>query len=361
MQEIIDRIKEEYQSITDALLSPEVSSDRQKMTDLGKKQAALEEIIEKIRLYEKLQKDMRDNADIINTEEDPDIKQIAMEDNMKLVREEEKVKRDLEIMLLPKDPHDTKNVIVEIRAGAGGDESALFAQDLHRMYLRFAQLQNWHVHMLTAHRTGVGGFKEVIFELNAPKNAEPGYKLMKYESGVPRVQRIPETEKSGRIHTPTATVAVLPAVEDVEFVIDAKDLRIDTFASSGPGGQSVNTTMSAVRITHLPTGTVVSCQDEKSQHKNKDKAMKVLRSRLLQMEEEKRAKEQGDKRKSQVGTGDRSEKIRTYNFPQDRVTDHRIKKSWGNLQGILDGNVGKIIAALQEEETRLSLENHKEQ
>ena len=212
------------------------------------------------------------------------------------------------------------------------------------------------VSIIHSNATGIGGYKEIIFEINASGNAEPVYKLMKYESGVHRVQRIPETEKQGRIHTSTATVAVLPEVDEVDVNIEAKDLRIDTFASSGPGGQSVNTTMSAVRITHIPTGTVVSCQDGKSQHKNKAQAMKVLRSRILQNEQEKHAKEIGDERRSQVGTGDRSEKIRTYNFPQDRITDHRIKKNWSGIENVLDGNLEDIITALQEEDIRIKLE-----
>ncbi|MEN8252730.1 MAG: peptide chain release factor-like protein, partial [Patescibacteria group bacterium] len=232
----------------------------------------------------------------------------------------------------------------------------LFGANLFRMYSRFAEDNNWKVSILNSNATGIGGYKEIVFEISAPGDANPVYKYMKYESGVHRVQRIPETEKQGRIHTSTATVAVLPEAEDVEIDINEKDLRIDTFASSGPGGQSVNTTMSAVRITHIPTNTVVSCQDEKSQHKNKAKAMKVLRSRILQNEQEKHAKEVGDERRSQVGTGDRSEKIRTYNFPQDRITDHRIKKNWSGLEKTMDGNLNEIITALQEEDIRIKLE-----
>ena len=223
------------------------------------------------------------------------------------------------------------------------------------MYTRYAENNNWKISLLNSNATGIGGYKEIIFDLTSSNPEMPVFAKMKFESGVHRVQRIPETEKSGRIHTSTTTVAVLPEAEEVDLKIDTKDLRIDTFASSGPGGQSVNTTMSAVRITHLPTGVVASCQDEKSQHKNKDKAMKVLRSRLLQMEEEKRAQELGEQRKGQIGTGDRSEKIRTYNFPQDRITDHRIKKSWSGLENILAGNLDDIIHSLQEEEIKLKM------
>jgi len=344
MKKELEKIKKEYDEITKKLSKAEVVSDMEKLKKLSKKQTEFKEIMDKYESFLKIEKSIKENDEIIKKDEDKELTALAKEENEKLLQNRNKLEKEIKLLLIPKDPRDEKDVIVEIRAGAGGDEAGLFAADLFRMYAKFAEKQNWRAVVLNSNRTTIGGFKEVIFEING-NNV---YAKMKYESGVHRVQRIPKTEKQGRVHTSTITVAVLPQAEETELKIKNEDIRIDIFRSSGPGGQSVNTTDSAVRITYLPTGITVSCQDEKSQLKNKNKAMQILRSRLLALEEEKKAKEEKDARRSQIGTGDRSEKIRTYNFPQDRITDHRIKKSWHEIESILEGNLSDIVSSLEQ-------------
>ena len=335
-------LKKQYEKINQDLSDPALANDPEKLKNLAKESAQLESVIKKIDELDRVEKQMAEAQNTILEDSDQELIMIAQEELTGLTELKTQLENDLAEELLPKDPMDQKDIIIEVRAGTGGDEAALFAADLFRMYSRYAEKQGWQTKILSSSRIGIGGFKEIIFEISGKKV----FKNLKYESGVHRVQRVPETEKNGRVHTSASTVAVLPEAEEVDISIKPEDLRIDVFRSGGHGGQSVNTTDSAVRITHLPTNTVVTCQDEKSQLKNKAKAMQILRSLLLAAEQEKQAKERREARKSQIGSGDRSEKIRTYNFPQDRVTDHRIKQSWHNIASIMDGNIQPIIDEL---------------
>jgi peptide chain release factor 1 len=342
MFERLNQIEAKYEELTQALASPEIINDSAKYQKTAKAHSEFTEIVEKYREYKDLQRGIQESKAIIANESDAELRDYAQEEITRLEERLAKVEDELKVLLIPKDPNDEKNVILEIRAGTGGDEATLFAAEIFRMYNRYAETQRWKVEVLSTSESGVGGLKEVIAIIEGQRV----YSRMKYESGVHRVQRVPETEQQGRVHTSAVTVAVLPEAEDVDIKIEAKDIRIDTFCSSGPGGQSVNTTYSAVRITHLPTNTVVSCQDEKSQIKNREKGMRVLRSRLYEMEMEKQQQALAKERKAMVGSGDRSEKIRTYNFPQNRVTDHRIGLTLHQLGEVMDGKLQPIIDAL---------------
>lgn len=339
LETLIERNSELETLISD----PDVIKNRQRYKELMQERAQLQETVFTYEQYKKIQVEIDEAKTLLEEENDNEMRELAQEELHKLQEREEQLKDRLKVMIIPKDPLDTKNIIMEIRAGTGGDEAALFAADLFRMYSRYSEKLGWRVEIMTAHEIGIGGFKEIVFSVSGSNV----YESLRYESGTHRVQRVPETESGGRIHTSAVTVAVLPEAEETDVNISPEELRIDVFRSSGPGGQSVNTTDSAVRITHVPSGLVVTCQDEKSQHKNKAKALRVLRARLYEAEEQKKQAERARARKSQVGSGDRSERIRTYNYPQNRVTDHRINLTLYKLDLVMQGELAEITDALK--------------
>lgn len=350
--ERLQTLEDRYEKLNELLSDPEIISDTNKLREYSKEQAGLQETVDAYREYKEVAEQLKDARAMLEDRLDAEMESMVKEEISELSTQKQDLEERLKVLMLPKDPNDDKNVIMEVRGAAGGDEAALFAGDLYRMYARYAEAQGWKTEVIEANANDVGGYKEIIFMVTG----EMAYSKMKFENGAHRVQRVPETESGGRIHTSTATVVVMPEAEEVEVEVHDKDIRVDTFASSGPGGQSVNTTMSAVRLTHEPTGIVVSCQDEKSQIKNKEKAMKVLRARIYDKYQQEARAEYDENRKSAVGTGDRSERIRTYNFPQTRVTDHRIGLTLQKLDQVLQGNMNEIIDALLIEEQTKKLE-----
>jgi peptide chain release factor 1 len=355
MSTMLDKLKiyeDNYKKITEKLSNPEISNNPEKLREYGKKIAEIEEIVKIADKYREVLSSIKEAEEMLEAEREEEMKSFLRDELKENSDKKQKLEKKIKSLLTPKDPNDKKNVIVEIRAGAGGDEAALFAEVLYRLYTRYAESRKWKYSVLSSSGLGIGGFKEIIFEIEG----EGTYGTMKYESGVHRVQRVPATESQGRIHTSTATVAVLPQAEEVDIKIEPSDLRIDVFRSSGPGGQSVNTTDSAVRITHVSTGMVVTCQDEKSQLQNKEKALKILRARLKEAEEEKQMSEQTEKRRLQIGTGDRSERIRTYNYPQGRVTDHRINLTLYKLDEILEGDLDQLTDPLKSADNEKKME-----
>ena len=342
MIERLKKMEEVYEELTAQIGDPKIIEDQATWRECTKKHAAMQETVETFRQYQEVERQLADNRELLDSVLDHEMEELVKADIADLEKQKEELTSRLQILLLPKDPNDEKNVLLEVRGGTGGDEAALFAGDLMRMYTRYAEKQGWKVEVMSSNITDIGGVKEVVLLIEG----KGAYSRLKYESGVHRVQRVPETESGGRIHTSAATVAVLPEAEEVDIEINPNDVRVDIFCSSGPGGQSVNTTKSAIRLTHIPTGIVVSCQDEKSQIKNKDKAMKVLRSRLMEKAMEEQADSMSSTRRSMVGSGDRSERIRSFNFPQGRVTDHRIGLTSYKLEAVLQGELEEFIEAL---------------